>query len=328
MAEAAEKDDFEFEVENDENEEVVESKDKTAKPDVDIEVEDDTPEEDRGRQPMPKELVDELEADELDEYSDKVKTRLKQMKKVWHDERREKERAYREQQEAVALAQKLVEENKKLKQTLTVGEQDLLAQYQQSAELQMAAAERMYRDAYESGDTDRVVEAQRKLNEAAYLKQQIANYRPAYALQQGNNEVHVPQQNVAQKPVLDAKTKAWQERNTWWGTDSEMTATALGLHQKLEREKGAGFIGTDEYWQSIDSTMKRRYPEYFGNETEDGGGKPVSNSDRKPANVVAPASRSRSAKKIVLKQSQLAIAKKLGLTPEQYAREYAKTLQQ
>ena len=328
MAEATEKDDFEFEVENDENEEVVESKGKTAKTDVDLEVVDDTPEEDRGRHPLPKELVDELEADELDEYSDKVKTRLKQMKKVWHDERREKERAYREQQEAVALAQKLVEENKKLKANLSSGEKTLLDTYKQSAELEIAAAERLYRDAYESGDTDRVVEAQRKLNEATYRMQQINNYRPEYALQESNNEVNVPQQNVAQKPVLDAKTKAWQERNTWWGTDSEMTATALGLHQKLERERGAGFIGTDEYWQTIDKTMERRYPEYFGEETDDGGGKPVSNSDKKPATVVAPASRSRSAKKIVLKQSQLSIAKKLGLTPEQYAREYAKTLQQ
>jgi len=327
MAEAAEKDDFEIEIEENETKQVIESKDKKSEDD-DIEIVDDTPEQDRGRQPMPKELVDELENDELDEYSDKVKTRLKQMKKVWHDERREKERAFREQQEAVTLAQKLVEENKKLKQTLSVGEQDLLQQYKQSAELQMAAAERMYRDAYESGDTDRVVEAQRKLNEAAYLQQQINNYRPAHTLQSGNNEVNVPQQ-ATKKPVLDAKTKAWQERNSWWGTDSEMTATALGLHQKLERERGAGFIGTDEYWQAIDKTMQRRYPEYFGEyETDDGGGKPVSNSDRKPATVVAPASRSRSAKKIRLKQSQLAIAKKLGLTPEQYALEYAKTLQQ
>lgn len=326
MAEAAEKDDFEIEIEENETKQVIESKGKKPEDD-DIEIVDDTPEQDRGRQPMPKELVDELENDEMDEYSDKVKTRLKQMKKVWHDERREKERAFREQQEAVALAQKLVEENKRLKSSLSDGEKTLLDQYKQSAELQMAAAERMYRDAYESGDTDRVVEAQKKMNEAAYLQQQIANYRPAHALQSVNNEVNVPQQ-AAQKPVLDAKTKAWQERNSWWGTDSEMTATALGLHQKLERERGAGFIGTDEYWQSIDATMQRRYPEYFGDETDDGGGKPVSNSDKKPATVVAPASRSRSAKKIVLKQSQLAIAKKLGLTPEQYAREYAKTLQQ
>jgi hypothetical protein len=278
---------------------------------------------------MPKPIVEELEQDELDQYDDNVKQKLKQMRKVWHDERREKERAFREQQEAVSLAQRLVEENKKLKANLSSGEKTLLDTYKQSAELEIAAAERLYRDAYESGDTDRVVDAQRKLNEATYRMQQIVNYRPAYTLQDTNNEVHVPQQNVAQKPVLDAKTKAWQERNTWWGTDSEMTATALGLHQKLERERGASYIGTDEYWQTIDKTMERRYPEYFGEyETDDGGGKPVNNSDSKPANVVAPASRSRSAKKIRLKQSQLAIAKKLGLTPEQYAREFAKTLQQ
>ena len=326
MAEAAEKDDFEIEIEENETKQVIESKGKKPEDD-DIEIVDDTPKQDRGRQPMPKELVDELENDEMDEYSDKVKTRLKQMKKVWHDERREKERAFREQQEAVTLAQKLVEENKRLKSNLSDGEKTLLDTYKQSAELQMAAAERMYRDAYESGDTDRVVEAQKKMNEAAYLQQQIASYRPSHTLQSGDNEVNVPQQ-AAKRPVLDAKTRAWQERNSWWGTDSEMTATALGLHQKLERERGAGFIGTDDYWQSIDTTMQRRYPEYFGDETDDGGGKPVSNSDRKPATVVAPASRSRSAKKIVLKQSQLAIAKKLGLTPEQYAREYAKTLQQ
>jgi len=326
MAEALAKDDFEIEIEDNETEQVIESKGKKPADD-DIEIVDDTPEQDRGRQPMPKELVDELENDELDEYSDKVKTRLKQMKKVWHDERREKERAYREQQEAVALAQKLVEENKKLKSNLSDGEKTLLDQYKQSAELQMAAAERMYRDAYESGDTDRVVEAQKKMNEAAYLQQQIANYRSAHALQKSDNEVNVPQQ-AAQRPVLDAKTKAWQERNTWWGTDSEMTATALGLHQKLERERGAGFIGTDEYWQAIDKTMERRYPEYFGEETEDGGGKPVSNSDRRPATVVAPASRSRSAKKVKLNQSQYSIAKKLGITPEQYAQEFVKLSKQ
>ena len=103
-----------------------------------------------------------------------------------------------------------------------------------------------------------------------------------------------------------------------------MTALALGLHQKLEREHGAEFIGTDDYWQTVDNTMRRRFPDYFGDETTDGGGKPVQRTEKKPATVVAPASRSRSSKKIVLKQSQLTVAKKLGLTPEQYAREFAK----
>ena len=107
-----------------------------------------------------------------------------------------------------------------------------------------------------------------------------------------------------------------------FGTDEEMTASALGLHQKLMKQYGVEYVGTDEYWRSIDTTMKRRFPEYFGEEQAEK--KPASRGSKAPT-VVAPASRSTSSKKIVLKQSQLSIAKRLGLTPEQYAREFAKT---
>jgi len=302
-------DDFDFEIE----EEFAEGG--SAKPS--IEVEDDTPEADRGREPMPKEIVDELEADELEEYSEKVKVRLKQMKKVWHDERREKERYQRENNEALAAARAALEENRKLKATLSEGEQTLVGSFKQSAELELQEARRAYKDAYEAGDSERVIEAQEKLTNVQYKLQQLAGYRPT--LQAVEEGVQTPQQQV-QIPQVDPKTTAWQERNTWWGTDPEMTASALGLHQKLERERGSQFVGTDEYWQTIDKTMSRRFPEYFG-ESE----KQVSDTPKpKSATVVAPASRSTSAKKIVLKQSQLTIAKKLGLTPEQYAREVMK----
>ena len=307
-------DDFEFEIEGEEVEGAA------APNEVDIEVEDDTPEEDRGHSPMPKEIVDELEADELEDYSEKVKQRLKQMKKVWHDERREKERAMREQQEAIRMAQKALEENKRLRSTLTEGEKTLMSTYQQAALLEMEMAKRAYKEAYESGDSDAVLEAQGKLNTASYKMQYVQNYQPSLQ----NQEVSVNNERYVEVPRPDAKTIAWQERNPWWGTDPEMTASALGLHQKLERERGAQFIGTDEYWQLVDTTVRRRFPEYFGDETTDGGGKPVSRTGQKPATVVAPASRSRSPKKIVLNRSQLAIAKKLGLTPEQYAREMKK----
>ena len=90
--------------------------------DFKIEIEDDTPPEDRGKTPMPKEVVQQVEEDELEEYSDKAKERLEQLKKVWHDERREKERALREQQEALRVAQQMLAENKRLKETLTKGE--------------------------------------------------------------------------------------------------------------------------------------------------------------------------------------------------------------
>jgi hypothetical protein len=302
-------DDFDFEIE----EELAEGG--SAKPE--IEVEDDTPEADRGRAPMPKEIVEELEADELEEYSDKVKTRLKQMKKVWHDERREKERLMREQSEAISTAKRLMDENQRLKSTLSQGEQTLVQSYQQTVEYERQQAQREYREAYEVGDADKLIDAQEKLQDANYRLTQLKSYKPTS--QPEFTDVQV-QQEQPQAPRLDQKTVAWQERNQWYGTDEEMTAAALGLHQKLERERGPQFVGTDDYWQTIDKTMGRRFPEYFG-ESE----KQVSDTPKpKSATVVAPASRSTSSKKIVLKQSQLTIAKKLGLTPEQYAREFAK----
>lgn len=311
-------DDFDFEIEG---EEAPASEPEADKPD--IEVEDDTPEQDRGREPMPKEIVEELEADELEEYSEKVKLRLKQMKKVWHDERREKERAFREQQEALAAAQRLLEENKKLKSSLTEGEGHLLNSFKQSAEYELREAERAYRDAYESADTDRIVEAQKKLTEASFKMQQLNTYRPT--LQQEETEVEIPQRQP-QPPQPDQKTLAWQERNRWYGTDTEMTALAIGLHQKLETERGPQFVGSDEYWTTIDKTMRRRFPEYFGeDEVANGDPKPAAR-EQKAAPVVAPASRSRSPKKIRLTTTQVAIAKKLGITPEQYARELAKEM--
>jgi hypothetical protein len=262
-------------------------------------------------------MVQELEEDELEEYSEKVKTRLKQMKKVWHDERREKESALREQQEAVNLAQNLVEENKKLKSRLSEGEKSLISTATSAAELEMEMAKRAYKEAYDSGDSDKIVETQEKLNNAGYRLQRLKGYRPPLQASENNSVQNQPTQAAA--PRLDQKTDSWRKQNTWFGQDEEMTATALGLHQKLEKQYGAQYIGTDEYWNTVNKTMQRRFPEYFGDEEPE---KP----QRTSATVVAPASRSTAPKKIVLKQSQLALAKKLGLTPEQYAREYAKTM--
>jgi hypothetical protein len=326
MAEEQKKDDFEVEVEGQEKEVAAlqqEEKQAKGKPDVDIEVVDDTPEEDRGREPLPKHVVDELEADELEEYSDKVKVRLKQMKKVWHDERRAKEAALREQQEALAMAQKIFEENKRLKTRLTEGEKNFIDTAKGAAELELEMAKKAYKEAYEAGDVDKVVEAQAKLNEVSYKLQRVRDYTPP--LQEKEVEVNSNEAPPVQVPRLDPKTTAWQERNTWWGADEEMTALALGFHQKLEKQYGRQYVGTDEYWQRIDETMRKRFPDYeWGDEevkTTNGGGKPVVRTETKPATVVAPATRSTSSKKIVLKQSEINLAKKFGITPEQYAKE-------
>jgi hypothetical protein len=327
---AEQKDNFEFEIEGEEREvtpvqkpDVAPQQEAKGKPDVEFEIVDDTPEEDRGREPLPNEIVQELEADELEDYSEKVKTRLKQMKKVWHDERREKERALREQQEAIALAQKIMEENKRLKSSLSKGEKTLIDTYKGAAELEMEVATRAYKEAYESGDTEKVVEAQRKLTEANWKLQNVKSYRPP--LQEEEVEVQSQQRVDVSRP--DPKAASWQERNPWFGSDRMMTALALGLHEELTSVHGPAYATTDEYYQRIDKTMRAKFPEKFGVETQtsDGGGRPVQRTE-KPATVVAPASRSTSSKKVVLKQSQLSIAKKLGLTPEQYAREFAKTL--
>ena len=327
MAQEQTKEDFEFEVEGDEKEVVApqqETKESKGKPEVDIEVEDDTPEDDRGRDPMPKYLIDELEQDELEDYSDKVKVRLRQMKKVWHDERRAKEAADRERQEAIVLAQKIMEENKRLKSRLTEGEKTFLDTAKSAAEMEMEMAKRAYKEAYEAGDSDRVVEAQEKLAEVNYRLQQIRGYRPP-PLQESETPVNSDYEQQSSVPKPDAKAATWKERNPWFGPNRVMTAMALGLHEELTSTHGLAYATTDEYYQRIDKTMREKFPEEFGMETKtsDGGGKPVQRTE-KPATVVAPASRSTSSKKIVLKQSQLNIAKRLNLTPEQYAREFMK----
>ena len=188
-----------------------------------FEIEDDTPPEDRGRQPMPKEIVEELEKDELEEYSDKVKTRLLQMKKVWHDERREKEAALREQQEAVALAQKVMQENQSLKSKLSEGEKSLVMTATSAAELEMNMAERAYKEAYEAGDSEKLMEAQKKLLATTNRLERLKGYVP-----RPQEEPQQAQPQPVASPPLEPKTAQWRAKNTWFGTDPEMTALALG----------------------------------------------------------------------------------------------------
>ena len=279
---------------------------------IEIEIEDDTPEEDRGRQPMPKEIVDNLEQDELEEYDESVKQKLKQLKKVWHDERRAKEQLAREQEEALAVARRLYEENQKLRSAYVSGEREYISTAQSNAQMEMDAARRAYREAYESGDTDGLLAAQEKLN-IAQLKVMRAENLKETPLQEPEDVV---QQRREERPVQpqtvqpDRKAQAWQERNKWFGQDEEMTAAALGLHQKLVNSGVE--VGSDEYYSTLDKTMRTRFSEYFGE------------PKAKPRTVVAPATRSTSSNKIKLTQSQVQIAKKFGLTPEAYAKEVLK----
>jgi hypothetical protein len=281
-----------------------------------VEIEDDTPPEDRGREPMPKPLVEELEQDELDQYDDNVKQKLKQMRKVWHDERREKEKAAREQQEALTLAQKLMEENKKYKQYIESGTKEYASTLKNAANLELEMAKRKYKDAYDTGDSDQIMEASQVL-QTANLRVMQANNFQAPALQEENYVVqNTPE---VQKPqVRNSKLETWLQKNPWYGPDPEMTALAVGIDKKIQ-ETGNIVVGSDEYFATLDKTMRKRFPEYFGIEETESTARTETRS--KPSTVVAPAVRSTASNKIKLKSSQVAIAKRLGLTNEQYALE-------
>ena len=286
-----------------------------------IEEEDDTPPDDRNREPLPKEVKDELENDTLEDYSTRVKERMAQLKKAWHDERRAKEALDRERSEAVKYAQNIINENQKLKKTLSSGEEDYLKTLKEKYESDVNYAKREYREAYDSGDADKIVEAQSKLNEAQFKLQNAQGLKPQYnTLQEQENERELEQQPNTQAVKPDSKALAWQEKNTWFGQDEEMTSLALGLHEKLVRS-GVD-PSSEDYYRRIDDTMQKRFPEYFGNTDSLEEEKPA---QRKPSNVVAPATRSTAPKKVRLTKTQLALAKKFKLTPEQYAKELLKT---
>jgi hypothetical protein len=287
---------------------------------LDLEIEDDTPPQDKGREPLPKEVVEELEKDTLDDYSERVKQRMAQLKKVWHDERRAKESADREREEAIRFAQQISDENKKLKSNLSSGEETYIQTLKSALENELNLAKRDYREAYDSGNTDQIIDAQSKMNDAQYKLSQAQQYEPRFksALQEAQNEVYIPQ-NQPSIPKPDTRALAWQDNNKWFGQDEEMTSLAFGLHEKLVR---SGISPTsDEYYRRIDSTMQKRFPEMFGDATLDEE-KPAERT--KPSTVVAPATRSTAPKKVRLTKTQVALAKKFGLTPEQYARETLK----
>lgn len=286
-----------------------------------VTIEDDTPPEDRNKDPLPVDIINSLESPEDGgEYSDEVVSKFKQYKRAWHDERREKEKAHREQEEALRIAQGILEENKRLRATLSSGEQEYIATIKAAAETEVEVAKRNYRDAYNDGDTDKIIEAQQELTNASLKLDRSKNFKPT--LQDEEIDVKLPhRQPEADKPApVDPKFANWQRQNSnWFQKDEEMTDAAMGLHKKLTREYGPEYIGTDEYYDRINKTMRKRFPEAF-NETPE----PQKVQKNKPSTVVASARRSTAPKQVKLTATQAALAKKFRLTPEQYAREVLK----
>jgi len=287
--------------------------------DVEIEVVDDTPPKDRGRKPS--EPPPDVTEEELGEYSEKIQKRIKHLSKGYHDERRRAEAAQREREEAVRLAQQLLEENQRLKTHSSTTQNAMVEQAKARVAVELDQAKRQYKEAYESGDADKVVEAQEALTAAKMRAERLANWKPT-PLQ--TSETTVQQQSTTTPtPQVDPKALAWRDQNPWFGSDEEMTSLALGLHQRLVRE------GIDpkseEYYERINSRMRQVFPDRFDDIEEVEEAKPAP-KPRQQSTVVAPVTRSTAPRKIVLTERQVALARRLGLTPEQYGRQFAKEM--
>lgn len=280
--------------------------------DIEIDVVDDTPEKDRGRKPLDR-TVDDPTDDEIENYSDKVKVRIKELTHARHDERRAKEAVLRERAELENFAQQLITENKNLKQYANNGAQQFAQTIQQVAGTELEMARRNYKAAQEAFDTDAIIAAQEALTDAKLKLASANNFKPT-PLQIENDLVQMPQ--PAPKAVQpDDKTLRWQAKNQWFGSpgNEELTSFSLGLHQKLVNS-GVD-PRSDEYFERIDSRMRSTFPEAFGGRDA---------RSTRPSSVVASATRSSGPKKVQLTTTQVALAKKFGLTPQQYAVQVAK----
>lgn len=303
---------------------------------VDIEIIDDRPPEDR--RPPAKEAKAEAKSDESDDelegYSEKVKKRINKLRYQQHEERRQREEAERLREEAIRVAQKYADQSKQYHKIIQEGEQYLVHQIRERASMAVDQAKNSYRQAYEEGNTDKILEAQEalinaqsELKSADYQLNEI-KHRP----KQEPEEFKAPepeQPQVHKPPEPSAKALKWSQENPWFGQEKDMTALAYGVHEKLIRDEGFD-PNSDEYFEAIDRTMRSRFPDYFG-EGDSGSDEPSqdeqsSSTSRSPSVVVAPSSRNNGAKprKVRLSRTQLALAKRLGLTPEQYANQLIK----
>jgi len=280
--------------------------------DIELEVVDDTPPEDRGRKPLEREVED-LSDDEVAEYSDKVQKRIKELSHARHDERRAKEAALREREEAARIAQQLLEENKRLRETYNAGAQTYTEMAASKAEMEMQFARQKLKEAQETYDTDQIIAAQEELAAARYRLEQAKSFRPS-ALQIPETDVYSQTTQQQSGATYDPKAVRWQSRNQWFGNDDEMTSLALAVHKKLV-ENGID-PRTDTYYERIDARLREVFPDYFGEARRE---------PKRPATVVAAPTRT-AGKKVGVKltKTQEALAKRLNLTNEQYAREVLK----
>lgn len=317
----------EFQFPDEKEKEVKDKLDVKAEDEFEFDIEDDTPPADRGRKPAPP--PEDPTEEELASYDEKVQARIKKFTRGYHDERRAKETAQREREAAEAYARQVLEENKKLQQQLATGSKQFIETSKSAAEAKLVAAKKKYKEAFDSADSDAMAEANAEITEATYELREASRLRPIEV------EETKPE---PQKPKVSPRTQRWLDANSdWWGKDEEMSLAAMGLDKKLQREYGEEYVGTEEYFRTIDKTMRKRFPEYFDTQSDEDDPPPKKRADpvdeddepprRATKTVVAPASRSTSPNRIKLKASEVATARRLGVPLEEYAKQVAKLRQ-
>ena len=296
---------------------------------IEIEIIDDTPDEDRGRQVAPEatESDDDISAkeQEITNYKDDIQKRIKDLSAKAHAERRAKEAAAKERDEAIRYAQQIIAENQALKKYSATNENALINTAKQRAEIQIDALQRQAKEAFEAGETEKFIELQTQLQKAVVEHDKYSSYVP-------RNVEEIPQQQQMRQPQPQQQTAQpdpmaleWYEDNQWFQADgdveSEMTAYAFGVSDILINKRGID-PRSKEYYEEISKSVRKRFPDYEGFKSAQAAREPTP----RPATVVAPATRSVSGnrKVVQLTPTQVRLAKRLNLTTEQYAAQLLK----
>lgn len=302
---------------------------------IEIEIVDDTPSRDRGR-PLAPEKTDSdddisVSDDEVSRYRAEVQKRFKELSFKAHSERRTKEQAIREREEAERLTKALYDENRRLRDLAGSNEKLMVDQAKQRAETQIDVIKRDAKEALEAGETERFVNAQEKLHRAVSEHERYLSYRPQPQEEdtRGQNNGPAmeerPRQQDVRPPEPDELGKAFMKRNPWFDADGdlehEMTGYAFTMHDKLVRRMGVD-PRSDEYYSEIEKAVRHRFSEYFKDHNSQ---KSVRDATTSAPTVVASATRSsRTTSTARLTPSMVKLAKRLGLTNEQYATDYVK----
>lgn len=314
---------YKFPDETDEDKETLELDLEVDEDKVEIEVVDDTPPQDRGRKPLDREVADPTD-EELNEYSKKVQTRMRELTHKSHDERRKAEALYREKTELERAAQALAAENKRLQEYVQVGQHAYIDKSKSLAQIAMDNAKAKFKSALDIGDTEAATAAQQEMMSAQMEMEQVNNFKPTPlrepeqpAYTQATSNTQAPQTSLDDRVVNWASSNPWFERRG----DEDMTGYAYGVHNKLVREYGQEYTRTDEYFKKIDNAMRKAFPERFDDVEEEQEERPQ--KQNRPKTVVASAQRSSAPKKIRLSLTQQNVAKRLGIPLELYAKKLA-----